>query len=522
MKKRKKQQMVMWAVVGLAVFSFTGYWTFGLTPAPKPVVETAVVEFGDLTVELPATGSIDAVNVVDVGAVVSGRIQSIHTDFNQRVRAGQLLAQIEDSEYRAAFLQAQGDLATARAGIEVATAALESARNEEVRATAMAQGAIAIYERAGTDWERYQKLVKDGIVTQAEFDRIQTAYAAAQADRTSAEALVEQAKARFKSAGAVLEQARAVVEQRAANLSLAKRNLDYCRITSPVDGIIISRNVDVVQTIAARFQAPSLFHIAEDLTHMYVYTKLDSSDVAKVRPGLSAIFSVNSFPGETYTGQLIQVRMNANAINPVSRATAAVGQIRRSISAGTTVGSTAGSELAGGATGGGATTGGTGGTGGAGGAGGTQGTAGSAASGSTTTPTTQAGSASSPPPTGTINTVVVYDALIEFFNPEQKLLPGMTAYVTIPIGAVKSKLKVPSASLRFSPDIPEAEKQRLLKENGLSAAAPHVWLVLGEKKYKPVAVKPLLTDYVITAVESEGLKPGLLVATRIAEPKPPA
>ncbi|MBI3666156.1 MAG: HlyD family secretion protein [Acidobacteria bacterium] len=521
MKKKRKKKIAIWATVAFAVFAFTGYWTFGFSPAPKPVVETAAVELGDLSVELPATGSIDAFNVVDVGAVVSGRIEKMYADFNQRVKAGQLLAQIEDSLYRAIYLQAKGDLATARAGIEVAQAALDSARQDEIRAASDLQGAQAQYDKAQLDLERYQKLLKDGLATQADFEHFQTAYLSTKADRDSAQARVEQARTQTKSAAAALVQARALAEQRAAALAVAKQNLDYCRITSPVDGVIVSRNMDVGQTVAAAFQAPSLYNVAEDLTHMYVYTKLDSSDVAKVRPGLPAFFTVNSFPGETFTGKLIQIRINANAITPISRATASVGQIKRSITEGTTIGSTAGSQVASttttGAPSGTATTGTTGSTTGAAGTTGTTST--TPAAGSTTSTTT---GASSPPPTGTINTVVVYDAMIEFSNPGERLLPGMTAYVTIPIGAVKNKLKVPNAALRFSPDIPEAEKQRLLKENGFSAATPHVWVVLGEKKYKPVAVKPLLTDYVMTAVESAELKPGLQVATRITETKPPS
>ena len=105
-----------------------------------------------------------------------------------------------------------------------------------------------------------------------------------------------------------------------ALVTSAKRNMDYCQVISPVTGIVVSRNVDVGQTLAARLSAPTLFHIAEDLSRMYVYTKLDSSDVAKVQPGLKATFTVNAYPGETYEGTLTQVRINPNPESLVARA----------------------------------------------------------------------------------------------------------------------------------------------------------------------------------------------------------
>ncbi len=489
--------MLIWSVLAVAVVGGAFYAIFMPDRAATPVTETAPVEFGDLTVELPATGNIDAVNVIDVGTVVSGRIESLHADFNDRVRAGQLLATVDEDDYRAEFVQAQADLAAAEAHIEADQAALVSARGDETRTQANLERARAVFENASKEWERHRKLDEAGIASRATMERVEAAYTAARADAAAAKAAVEQAGARIKSAAAEIEQARAVREQRAARLALTKRNLDYCRITSPVNGVIISRNVDVGQIVSSRLQAASLFHIAEDLTHMYVYAKMDSSDVSKVRPGLSASFTVNAFPGEVYEGKLIQVRINANAPAPVSRATP-VGQLLvPTISAGVTVASTAGSEL-------GAST-----AAGAAGAGGARGSTG----GTSPAGTSQPGpSASSSPQVAVRNTVAVYDALIEFSNPEQRLLPGMTAYVTIPLGSVQQKLKVPNAALRFSPG-DETEKKRLLEANGLAADATVVWVVSGERSYRPVRVRPLLTDYVYTAVESDQLQPGMQVAT---------
>lgn len=516
--KPKKKQRLAWMAVGAAIFIAGAYWTFGSGPSKKAVLETAAVEFGDLAVELPATGSIDAVNVIDVGAVVSGRIKALYADFNDHVKAGQLLAEIEDDDYRATYLQAAADETAARAAIETATADVQSARDDHARALAAVQRVQAFREKARLDLERNQKLVGEGIVPKAAFEQIQTAYQSARAEADSVAALAQQAASKVKGSQAAVEQARATADQRAARTAAAKRNLDYCRITSPVDGVVVSRNADAGQTVAARLQAPSLFHIAQDLTHMYVYTKLDSSDVSKVRPGLRATFTVNAFPGETFEGTLTQVRINANAQAPVSRASAG-GQFQRTITAGVTAGSalpeqqsTATTGVQSGSSGGAST-----GQSGGGGGGSRQSGEGGSSAGSS-----GASSASAAPPTGSSNTVVVYDALIEFRNPDEKLLPGMTAYVTIPIASMKNTLKVPAAAFRFSPDISAQEKQRLLASAGLRDEDPHVWVVTGEKgerKYQPVRVEPLLTDYVYTAVKASDLKPGLQVATRMVQPK---
>jgi HlyD family secretion protein len=514
MKKSKKKKTLAGGILGLAVFVWAVYWTLGSGPPPRHVLETAPVEFGDLTVELPATGSIDAVNVVDVGSVVSGRVKAMYADYNDRVKAGQLLAEIEDDVYRGAYLQAKADLDMATAAVHTAAAGLQATRDDAVRAAAYADQTGALWKQAQIDYNRAQKLLADGIVTKADFERAEAAYLSARADTASAKALAQEAQSKVKAAEAALAEARATVEQQAARAAAARQNLDYCRILSPVDGVVVSRNMDVGQTVAARYQAPSLFHIAQDLTHMYVYTKMDSSDVAKVRPGLPATFTVNAFPGETFAGTLKVLRINPNATLPVTRAIGSSSMFQRTLSGGTTVGSTSVTDtLNTTATSGVSTTGSSTGSS-------TSGTAGSPTPGAGTT--AGASSTSSPPAAANLNTVVVYDALIEFRNPEEKLLPGMTAYVTIPIGAVKSTLKVPSAALRFSPHIPAGEKQRLLEENGLKENDPMVWVVTGKRentKYRPVRVKPGLTDYVFTAVESDQLRPGMQVGTRTTEAK---
>ena len=531
MNKSKDKRTWVGVILGVALCAAALYWSLRSAPAPKPTLETAAVEIGDLTLEVPATGSVDAMNVIDVGTPVTGSIKAIHVDFNDRVKAGQLLAEIEDSNYRATFLQAQANVAMARAAVETATSNLESARSDYARASADAQSAEAAYRQTQLDFERTRQLLANGIAMQSDFDKTEAANRGARANAVSSKALADEAASRVKGAEAVLAQARAVVDQRAAVLSTAKRNLDYCRIVSPVDGVVVSRNVDVGQTVAAQFQAPSLFHIAQDLSRMYVYTKLDSSDIAKVRPGLSASFTVNAFPGETFEGKLVSVRVNANEIDPIQKTTGLASVFKRTLSGGTTAGSVSASDSVGGtavnasqATNLSSTT--------------TtsfdpSGRITTVTSTPTITPTNTAAASTNSNPSGLSvglvgsnvppdtqrNTVVVYDALIEFQNPGERIIPGMTAYVTIPVNSVKNKMKVPSFALRFTPNIPEPEKQALLDASNLKAGDPMVWVVEDDGKFRPVHVKPVLTDFVFTAVESDVLKPGMQVATRMIDQK---
>lgn len=529
MNKLKGARRLIPMVFGGVVCAFALYWSLSPGPPPKPTLEMASVEVGDLTLEVPAAGSVDAVNVHEVDTPVTGRIKAIHADFNDRVKAGQLLAEIDDAVYRARFLEADANLDAAHAAVSQATSDLETARSDHASAVANAAAAEATSRQSQLDFERNKQLLSSGIVMQSDFDKSEAAFRASRADALSARALVEEAAAKVKSAEAALAEARAIAEQRAAQAAAARKNLDYCRIVSPVDGVVVARNVDVGQTVAAQYQAPSLFNIAQDLTRMYVYTKLDSSDVSKVRVGLPATFTVNSFPGETFEGQLVSLRINSNEIDPIQKVTGLSSVFARTLSAGATAGSVSASESVGG----------------------TAVSASQATTLSNTTittfdpsgrittitngppavsTTTAASTNSNPsdlgvglvgssaPPDTQRNTVVVYDALIEFRNPDERIIPGMTAYVTISVTSVRNKMKVPSLVLRFTPTISEQQKQALLDANGLDPDDPMVWVVEGERRFRPVRVKPVLTDHVFTAVESNILKPGMRVATRIVEP----
>jgi len=231
-----------------------------------PDYRTAKVERGEIVDAIAATGNINAVTTVSVGSQVSGTIQQIFVDFNSRVRKGQVIALIDPRLLEAAVVQARGSVGNAKAALE------------------RTQVGVIDTERT---YRRNRELVKDGFVAQADVDSSQTAWEQALAQKRSAEASLQQAE------GA---------------LSVAETNLGYATIRSPVDGIVISRNVDVGQTVAASFQTPTLFSIAQDLTKMQVDTNVDESDIGRAALGQAVTFTVDAWPGKTFKGTVAQVR----------------------------------------------------------------------------------------------------------------------------------------------------------------------------------------------------------------------
>jgi HlyD family secretion protein len=255
-------------VIGIAlaaVVAFAGYMYFKKDDGVSPY-RTAKVEKGEIVDAITATGTINAVSTVSVGSQVSGTIQQIFVDFNSPVRKGQVIALIDPRLLEAAVEQARANVNNAKASLE------------------RAQVGVIDTERTN---RRNRELVKDGFVAQADVDSSQTAW--------------EQAAAQKRSAEAVLQQAEGA-------LRVARTNLEYATIHSPVNGIVISRSVDVGQTVAASFQTPTLFSIAEDLTKMQVDTSVDESDIGRAALGQTVTFTVDAYPEKTFTGEVAQVR----------------------------------------------------------------------------------------------------------------------------------------------------------------------------------------------------------------------
>ena len=224
--------------------------------------KTAKIGKGEITAAVSATGKVNAVVTVQVGSQVSGTIQQLFADFNSRVKKNQIVAQIDPS-----LLQAQ----------------LEQARAKLANEEANAEKARVVASDAKRNLGRMEELLSKNLVSQSDKDAAQTAYD-------------------FAVAG--LKAAEAQVMQDQASLRLAETNLRYTTIRSPVDGIVISRNVDVGQTVAASLQAPTLFTIAQDLTEMQIDTSVDEADIGKVRVGQEAEFTVDAYPESPFHGKV--------------------------------------------------------------------------------------------------------------------------------------------------------------------------------------------------------------------------
>jgi HlyD family secretion protein len=282
---------------------------------------TAPADRGDIAEVVGSTGTLQAVTTVQVGSQVSGTIQSLNADFNSAIRKGQVLARLDPSLFEARLGQAEANLVSAHANVERSQAAVEDTRQK---------------------FERGKALAAASLLPQSDLDTT---------------------KANYEAAVAQLKASQAAVTQSEAAVNQAAVDLRHTVITAPIDGVVIARNVDVGQTVAASFQAPVLFVIANDLSQMQVKASVDEADVGRVRHGQDVTFRVDSFPEQVFRGRVEQVRLQ---------------------------------------------------------------------------PTT-------------VQNVVTYDAIIAVENLDQKLMPGMTATVSIIVRESRNALRIPAAALRFRP-----------------------------------------------------------------------
>jgi HlyD family secretion protein len=366
------------------------------------------VQQGEIRDAVDATGTVNAVVTVLVGSQVSGTIAELKADFNSRVHKGAIIAVIDPSLLQATLQQSTADLANAQANVAAAEANLK-----KVNAT---------LSQTKAEFDRATALAKTNAGTQQELELARANY--------------ESAKASVDAAAAGVAQARAQVSQKQAAVAMARTNLDHTIIRSPIDGIVVARNVDVGQTVAASLQAPTIFTIAQDLTKMQVYAKVDESDVGRIKLGHPVTFKVDAFPQDHFSGAVSQIRMN---------------------------------------------------------------------------PTT-------------VQNVVTYDAIIDFQNPDLKLFPGMTAYVTIPVATAENFAKVPNAALRFNPPMPPEQVRALYAKSGIDenalrtptdgespsatsgatrrpqAQSVVVWKKLGDGTIEPIQLSLGITDHAYTEV----------------------
>jgi HlyD family secretion protein len=227
----------------------------------EPKYRTDKVESGDVTATVTATGTVSALETVQVGSQVSGIISKIYVDFNSKVTKGQVIAELDPTSFQAQVDQRRADLEKAR---------VES-RNSQIA-----------YNRA-------KNLVENKLLAPSEFD----------------------------IASANLQSNQASVKQAEAALRQAINNLSYTKIASPIDGVVVDRQYDIGQTVAASFQAPTLFTIAQDLTKMQVSTNIDEADIGKIEVGSKSIFNVDAFPDRKFEGTVSQVRLSTQVVQNV-------------------------------------------------------------------------------------------------------------------------------------------------------------------------------------------------------------
>lgn len=364
---RKTMVAIALGAVGLLVVS---YLVFG-NGRKEEHVRLETIQRGDVSLVITATGKINPVTRVQVGTQVTGTISKIHADFNTKVRKGDVIAQIDPTFLKAQLLEAEASAERARAQVDQAKKTLERATE--------------LYERK--------------LISQAEKDEASTNYNLAVANAKQATAAYHRAEV----------------------------SLQYTTIVSPIDGVVISRNVDVGQTVAASLQAPILFEIANDLSKIQVEAVIDEVDIGKVKVDQEATFFVDAYPEEQFRGKVAQIRLQ-----PI-----------------------------------------------------------------------------------VAQNLVGYEVIIDASNEESKLLPGMTANLSIVVETRKDVLRVPSAALRYQPALTQDQFTRFssqfgdrfdLKNNSM------LWRPEGSGVF-PVIVEAGITDGIFTEIRSGDVKEGMTVIT---------
>jgi len=265
------------AVAGVAALVLTAYFILQSRDHGAQYKIEKITR-GDIQETVFASGTINAITTVSVGTQVSGRMKQVLVDFNSRVKQGQVIAQIDPSIFKTQVDQARASLMVAQANVQRATSALLEAQRT---------------------FDRYHELYQNKFLSIADLDNTE---------------------ANYNSAKTQVIVAKAQVTQATAALEYAETNLQYTDIVSPIDGVIIQRNIDVGQTVAATFQTPTLFQIAQDLTKMQIDTNVNEVDIGKIQVGQEVQFTVGAYPDLSFSGKVFQVRNAPNAILGLAQA----------------------------------------------------------------------------------------------------------------------------------------------------------------------------------------------------------
>ncbi|WP_074130271.1 efflux RND transporter periplasmic adaptor subunit [Bradyrhizobium sp. NAS96.2] len=317
------------AVLLCALVLGLGY-TYGLDK-PAPTYLTAPVERGSVSTLVKASGTVEAVISVDVSSQLSGRVAEVFVNFNDAIKAGQPIAQLDQEIFSARVNEARAALRVANAATQVTKAALEraivaiaNAYTARKQAEAQSASIRARQDELEREFRRKSELMRTGSGTERDLGQARALRDAGAGElRASLEQIEMKAQAiaiadaERNMAEANLENAQAVAEQRQAVLEQARVDLDRTVLRAPIDGLIIKRDVNPGQTVAVSLEAKTLFKIANDLRQMEVHGKVDEADVGQLKVGQTALFTVDAFPDRTFTGRVLQIRKSPEVVQNV-------------------------------------------------------------------------------------------------------------------------------------------------------------------------------------------------------------
>jgi len=275
-RKRRQRRLLIVIAAGLIIILMVLWMRAGKSEAVQYKTEPA--RRGDLTVIVTATGTLQPTNEVEVGSELSGIVKNVEVDYNSKVTVGQVLAKLDTTKIDAQVTQSKAALESAKAKVLQAQATVSETRSKL------------------SQFQKVRELSDNKVPSQSEFDAAEAAYERAKADEASAQAAVSQAQ---------------------ATLEAYETDLSKTVIRSPINGVVLTRSIEPGQTVAAAFQAPVLFTLAEDLTQMELHVNVDEADIGQVKEGQDATFSVDAYPNRTFQAKIIQTRYGSETVDGV-------------------------------------------------------------------------------------------------------------------------------------------------------------------------------------------------------------
>jgi len=292
-------------------------WALGRDRNSKQKFLTAKIERSSIATRVSATGTLQAVTTVQVGSQTSGQISALYADFNSVVKKGQLLATLDPRSVASEVETSRAHVQASEAQLNSAEADLRNQQADVAQAEANVRVAEVAEQNAKIMYDRSKELDAHGLVSKNDLDTAKTNYDSAVAKLQQAKAALQQAQATVGSKEAAIATAKANISASRAELNKSQTNFDLTKIYSPIDGVVISRNVDVGQTVAASLQAPILFTIANDLTRMQVKASVDEADIGKITKDSSVRFTVDAYPNDVFRGTISEIRLEPQTVQNV-------------------------------------------------------------------------------------------------------------------------------------------------------------------------------------------------------------